>query len=399
MVAGLVGTLLLLAGGNWLVDPYYLGSGLQIAGFNAIKPEAFDYSRVWKPHAVASYGAETLILGPSSAEAGLDPEHPAWKYRPVFNAAFGGAHPYELMRLFQHAVAVAKPKQVVLSLDFTSYLIYPEKLPAGFNEARMAVDRNMQPTPLSARERPHQLLFTPSMLRSSWKTLQYQDELYFDTVARYPRHMLLADGARSRRSNDRWLKAYGAEGMFKMGVDTVNKRFGEIPVDVGLARAGPGNPLVGYMRQIFELAHAEGIELIIIMPPCHISSIEAVVRTGHAKAFARFKETFVDLNLEAAAKFNQPPYRLLDYCFPSRVSQNKTMVEGTKTEIAFFDAVHYSLDLGNRMIASWFDPAAGTIEPGDVRTYASGAEARSLTERDLGRLAVPAFPAKPGLTN
>jgi hypothetical protein len=399
LVAGLVGTLLLLAGGNWLVDPYYLGSGLRLTGFNAVKPEAFDYSRVWKPHALASYGAETLILGTSSVEAGLDPESPAWKYHPVFNAAFGAAHPYEVMRLFQHAIAVAKPRQVVLGLDFTSFLTYSEKLPVRFNEARMAVDRNMKPTPLSARERPYQLLFTPSMLKSSLKTLEYQDELYFDAGDRYPRQMLLANGARAPSSNDRRLKAYGAEGMFNMSVESVNKRFADTPVDVGLARASPDNPLVGYTRQIFELAHANGVDLIVIMPPCHLSSIEAVVRSGHTDAFAKFKETIVDLNLEVAAKFNQPPSRLLDYCFPSHLTENRTTAEGAETKVTFFDSVHFSFDLGNRMIASWFDPAAGTIEPGDVRTYASGAEARGLTERDLGRLTIPALPTKPGPIN
>jgi len=393
LIAGLMGTLVVLAGGNWLIDPYYLHSGARFKGFNAVKPEAFDFARVWKPHAVARYGAETLILGPSSAEAGLDPEHPAWKHRPVFNAAFGGAHPYELFRLFQHAVAVAKPKQVVLSLDFTSYLIHSEKLPAGFNELRMAVDRNMKPTPFSARERPHHLLFTPAMLTSSRKTIEFQDELYLDMAARYPRHMLLANGARTRTSNDRWLKAYGGpDGLFNAGLATLNKRFGAIPVDTGLARSGSGTPLIGYMRQLFELAHQEGIELIVVMPPCHMASIEAIVRAGHAKAFARFKQTFVDLNSDAAAKSARKPFPLYDYCFPSRMTGTTTLADGGKSEVWFFDTVHYSLDLGDRMIASWFDPAARTIEAADVRTYASGAEARDLTEQALARLVVPALP-------
>jgi hypothetical protein len=104
---------------NVVVDPYGIIGAPRVAGFNADKIAAVDWPRVTKPYLVARANPTTLVMGTSPADVAFDPLSPDWPadLRPVFNLSIDGASPFQMYRFEQDALAVTKPKLVVISIS------------------------------------------------------------------------------------------------------------------------------------------------------------------------------------------------------------------------------------------------------------------------------------------
>src|SRR5205814_1076088 len=77
-----------------------------------------------KPYQVRRINPDAIILGSSRAEVGLDPRHPGWAGKNVFNFGLPSATSYEVMLAFLHAQAGGSLKQAVVGLDFFAYNIF-----------------------------------------------------------------------------------------------------------------------------------------------------------------------------------------------------------------------------------------------------------------------------------
>jgi hypothetical protein len=104
---------------NFLVNPYGIFDSPEITGFNQSKPEKLKNMRLFKAVDITRIKPETIFLGSSRTEYGLNPNYAALKDKQsVYNLALGAATPYELLRYLQHAlVNQPKLKLVILGLD------------------------------------------------------------------------------------------------------------------------------------------------------------------------------------------------------------------------------------------------------------------------------------------
>src|SRR5581483_1814639 len=99
------------------VDPYYVFGSPSLHGFNAVRPYYEPYVVVAKPYQVWRMRPEAVVLGASSPEVGIDPRHPGWGTKKVFNFSIPSSISYVTMLSFLHAQKLGA-KQAVVSLDF-----------------------------------------------------------------------------------------------------------------------------------------------------------------------------------------------------------------------------------------------------------------------------------------
>jgi hypothetical protein len=107
------------------VDPYYLLGSPSWPGVNMARPYYEPRVYAVKPYQVWRLHPEAVALGSSRVEVGIDPRHPGWGYRNVFNFAMPSSNSYAVMLAFLHAQAVGAPlRQAVVGLDFFAFNIY-----------------------------------------------------------------------------------------------------------------------------------------------------------------------------------------------------------------------------------------------------------------------------------
>jgi hypothetical protein len=118
-------TVVIVAMVNILIDPYLLFRMPRVAGLNAYKPASISQERLMKGYEVIDARPNTVLLGSSRVDVGMDARHPAWAAadRPVYNLALAGGGPYASYRYLQHVMAGNRVGFVVLGLDFEYFLV------------------------------------------------------------------------------------------------------------------------------------------------------------------------------------------------------------------------------------------------------------------------------------
>ena len=107
-----------------LVDPYYVFGTPNIPGINVVRPFYENHVPAVKPYQVRQIKPDAVILGSSRAEVALDPQHPGWAGKNVFNFGLPSATSYEVMLAFLHAQSSGSLKQAVVGLDFFGFNIF-----------------------------------------------------------------------------------------------------------------------------------------------------------------------------------------------------------------------------------------------------------------------------------
>ena len=121
-----VGQVLLLIGGfNWWVDPYDIYHPAEYKSNDPIWVS--KQLRLAKAYRVRQLKPQGIVIGASTSQLGIDPDHPGWKEKvyPRYNVALPGTNSYESFRYFQHAHALNPIKQLLIGLDFFSFNIFP----------------------------------------------------------------------------------------------------------------------------------------------------------------------------------------------------------------------------------------------------------------------------------
>ncbi|MDB5394400.1 MAG: hypothetical protein JWM91_1906 [Rhodospirillales bacterium] len=140
----------IVIGVNVLVDPYGIIGAPRIAGFNQDKMAAVDWPRVTKPYLVVRANPATLVMGTSPADVAFDPASADWPadLKPVFNLSIDGSSPHQMYRFEQDALAVSKPKLVVISISLEDSQVSgdPPKQPEDFDQ-RLRVSYDGTPNP------------------------------------------------------------------------------------------------------------------------------------------------------------------------------------------------------------------------------------------------------------
>ncbi len=341
LVALGAGILLLLgcvAAVDLLVDPYRMFGSPDRPGFNAVKPDFSEHLRLTTPYALERARPEVLFLGTSRVGRGLAPADLALAGRPAYNAALPAVSVYEAWRTLQHAAAVGPLRVVVLGLD--NRMFYADTDGQGtFSEARMAVAASgqRQRNPFAARlpDQVASLLSTDALL-SSARTIRYQ---------RWAKLTLAADG--------HWSAVNGGSEAFRgfrlMTRNTFDRyrRYAGERFDMQRSSV----PL----REMLRFCHRRSIDLRMFVPPAHAWHWEAMRLMGMTARFDDIRREMVRVNHEVALELGREPFPLVDFSGYVGPNTEPAPASAAASSPWFFETVHFSPQLGARILTRLFE--------------------------------------------
>ena len=349
-----LGILIFAAGFNFFINPYAIFDAKSINGVNTSKYGARNHTALSKTYMVIGYKPETIILGTSRFDIGIDPASPAIpiRYRPVFNFGMPGVSVYRQFRSLQHAVSYHKPKLVIFELGFESFLKktgrgeeYP---PTGGNfENRLNVRYD-------GTENTHMLLKLLKDYASSLVTLT-----------------ALADSVKTIWAGEKvYLNSNGlSNGYLRFGAEVANKGHFSVFRDVlqhQMSGYNPGNMELNEssafkaIADVIKLCGQKNIELKFIIPPYHASQMELWRRLGLWDKFEEFKRMVAN-TINRYRKKDHITIELYDFAFHNELTVEDIPPYGDKKPMKWFwEPIHFKKGFGDVILQTLFNNSDNT---------------------------------------
>lgn len=262
---------------NALVDPEGRFSLFTRPRFNQEKTELMESGgRTSKSRALASGAYDTVILGSSRTENGINPQHEALAGKHAYNAALSGSNFYETYQVFAFARRHTKLSTVLIGLDF---LLFSSKrdVAGDFSDSGFAG----RPPWLSDLH----YLASPQTFWSSWTTLQKnrsgEHSLYTDRGMRDRTRMYDSANVNHR---DLFIKILTRDFLVSQ------KTYGGFVY---------GRDRVELLRTLIAECRSEGIALYLFIPPSHARDLEALRALGLYPLFEQWKRDLTQIVAEA----------------------------------------------------------------------------------------------------
>jgi len=335
---GVTALLLLAAAGTvYVVDPYGVTNAPTIDGFNSLKPRS--YTHVWAAKTARAEGvkADTVILGNSRADVGLDPRSPGWSEGAgiVYNFGIPGVGPDGMARAYVLQMAANTPERLYVGLDFMDFLsdvrasVIPADLPdveggrdwqdvAQLYLSQVAVIDAVKTVAAQGGEN------TTTMTPHGFNTLAgYND------IIRTEGHFSVA-----RQRNQENLKAYAnrpRQILFPDGEETDSLRS---------------------LRTLIEDAAGQGIEIVFFTYPYHGDLMETIDRTGFWPLLEDWKRLMVTVLSDYRSQYGEVIGPLWDFTeYNSYTTEPIPPAGDRKTRMEWYwEPGHFKAALGDIMI-------------------------------------------------
>jgi hypothetical protein len=335
---------------NYTINPYDIYESLAIDGINGNKPQRENRLRMFKAAAVERLRPSVIIAGSSRANRALDPRHPAWSEKPVFNLAIPGTSMVEIRHFLEHAQSVRPLEQVVLAIDFFAFngLRAP---PSTFRSDRLRGAPSREYAFARASETAA-TLFSLDAVKDSITTMLLQAtpcgrNLWLEQTR--------ADGFRHhegcRRHKQYEVFRVGISGFLKedqWGVSVYRPYNFENP-------KGSLSSLEEFEKVVQTAYHAK-IDMKVVILPVHAWQLEALWATGLWQTYELWKQEVLAILRESAG--DRVAFPLWDFtAYNARTTE--AVPDGDDAEVKmkwFVDASHMSPEFG----ASVLDKILGT---------------------------------------
>ena len=273
---------------NCLIDPYNVFQLVTLPGINTSKSAVSNRTGLAKTYMVRKVAADTLIVGTSMFDIGMDPES---KYLPerdgqAFNLAVPGSTVYEQYRYIQHAGAAHAPKLIIMSLEFQSFLSSREY--AG------------NYPPVSGLERFEKRLNVNYAGNSNkYQKWQYLKDLSASVIS----NTATMDSIRTILEGDQeWIKPSGlSSGVARFGPEIRNKGYFSVfrnnlllqAKNLPLGMVYPNTRSLHALDDIIGYCMERAISLVLVIPPSHVFQYELWDRANLWKEFEDWKQMLV----------------------------------------------------------------------------------------------------------
>jgi hypothetical protein len=350
---GFAGFLAAMVGGiNIVVDPWYVFGMSGLPGINQRRPAAADRPWSAKEHLLSRICADTLLLGNSRIESGLDPESPAWPASTgtVFNAAAAGAAPEYSLGMLRRAVAGDCPPQVaILSVDYPDFLVPPS------SGSAQPVGSAQHPWLAATRDRLEATL-TLGALQDSFATLASQWTQNGRT--------LTAQGFNPLAEYAEIASVSGYHTLFQHKLRQLERELRTAPR--AALQEGSSRPLDTLVRTI-RLAKEAGVTLHLIIPPYHASYLDLIGRMGRRDEFQAWKDV-------VAREARRAGLRLIDFSAPHALTAEAIPAAGDRaTKLRYYwESGHFKSSLGDHIIEHLFSTGTFGIALASPAVASSG---------------------------
>ncbi len=339
---GLVMALVLLAVVliNRAVNPYSLFATDWIA--RSSKPETYTHLRMVKAAQVRHVQPRAVILGSSRVETALSPDHACWSESPVYNLGLSEAVIYEILRYFQHAVAVAEVRQAVLLLDYSAFLSAAKPAP-DFTEERLAVSREGKPQ--------------PSAVMTDWLTALGTSDALIGSLGTWHgvpgEKDYLANGVRvAAAENRRVLEKGGSAKAFAVYERSIFPQ---------LARIKPELEPQAFQcfREILQLAKARRIDLRLGISPIHARFLEMLHLSGHGTGLKEWLRQLAEIAAQESSSDSR--FQVLDFSGYNAFTTEPVPASGLGRW--YYEDSHFTMALGDVILERLWKPALEQAPP------------------------------------
>lgn len=332
---------------NLIIDPFGIYHRIEIEGFNNVKTGQGDHVRMGKAGSVRAFTPRALILGNSRAEYGINPVHPGWRAKPVYNLAISGANMYEILRYFQHAHQLQHVEQVLFMLDYNQFNAYWENA-SDFTEDRLSI------TP-DEKENPYYYLsdVIPSTLsikaltqstNTILRSITGKSTTYLKNGQRDWRNDLLFKTAIEKFGSYASLFSAEETGLF------LNRSKGREPpyVESFFNERSKVNVFDAF-RRLVQIAIRDKVDLRLAIGPSHARYFESYRLMGSWPLWEEWKRSLVNIVEEEAAKAGVAPFPIWDFTgFNPLTMEPVPPVSDKQTHMKwYFESSHYTTDLGD----------------------------------------------------
>lgn len=326
-----------------MVDPFDIFRLIAIPGVNTNKIMAVKNMRMHKAYEVVRKQPRSIILGNSTAEAALAPEHSGFSVGPVYNLAIPGATMYEILKNFEHAHATRRLHTVLLSLDFGSFEIYSVQQQGDFNEDRLMTRGNMfSPWFFLYKTDLLSSLFSLEAAKMSLATLRKQGEVD-DCLDNGMRDWnILLKGM---------LKEKGAVASFAGKEDELMRGIAARPTKKREVRGQEG--AYKYLQELISICYRDNVSLILLIPPNHVRRSGLLDLTGMGEILGAWKKRVVSMNEMLARQNGKPSFPVWDFSGPSRYTTELLPRDDKKDQEMewHWESAHYKRALGDVVLA------------------------------------------------
>lgn len=324
---------------NRLVDPYDLHPVPRPDSINSGKPQSNNHVRLFKTEAIRRIRPVAIALGNSRTDKAIDPLHPGWGARPVYNLGIPSAFPYEIYRYLEHAQAVHPLRIVVLVVDvFMFHTAW--HVPPDFSEERLAVDAGGKRQPFYWND-AFATLFSLDATLDSVKTLEERR-----------RSTHLSDGMfDSSQSAENIRNSGGYRKVFLV------KEKDYLHMYSHLSFTGGEHDNWQEFRNILKFAHQNRIDLRIAIAPTHARLFEVFDHASFWPLLEQWERNLVRINEEMAQQMNGPPFPLWDFSnYNVYTTESVPPLGDIDTKMRWYwEDSHYTKELGDLMLDRIFD--------------------------------------------
>ena len=350
--------MLLVALINIFVDPYNLWGTQRIESISQLKPASVTRSRLVKPHQLSRFNANTLILGNSRPEMGLNPDSTCWpdNFKPIYNQAIPGVHLYQQFRLLQHAIHFKKPKNIIIAVDFNDFIsdkpiheiIWPPKHDITALSVYLNGDNNQQ-YPLSVLLDHLKVTFSLSALSDSFFTIMSQHDKFSSN--------LTPAGFNTAYDYNKIIATEGQSVLFLQKNREMLKRMNR---PMYLMNDQAWSQSFETYEQLLNFAKQKKINVTVFINAYHSDYLEVIKQTGLWNLFLQWKAKIAKITLD----FND--VSLWDFALVNQYtieSPPKNGIKNSKIEW-FWEPAHYNKNYGNLMLSQMYKTTCSNMNIG-----------------------------------
>ena len=330
----LFGTLAILLAANglacWYIDPYAI---FRVAKLDPPQPYAADllyYLRVTKAYQLEYLRPDALIMGSSRAST-LAPALLRREGEIAYNAALPGVTSYEMWRYMHHAFTIKKPRQVLIGLDYESFLTDDGKFLAHFEQRRLADKaEDLRPLQSFARHAPDYWASLASATATT-KALSTQRQKKSGNI-------FYTDGT--------WFDRHDAGGPLLVGqpgYSFIARQY--------FQRYSATRPRYSleYLQKILDECYSANIDAIFYISPAHNLMSTVYQYAQHGEARQQWQRDIARLIESSARSHGTTAYPLWGFEDNAIVADDPA--RGAETGVvAFKDGLHFSVEFGNAVI-------------------------------------------------
>lgn len=323
--------LVLMAGFNFMVDPYDINGVFKRPEINGIKPETASHIRLSKAYQTVNAPPVAIVLGSSRALA-IDTAHSDWKRsEPRLNLALDGVNMSEVLQYFKHAAQQGKLQHAIIGLDFFYFNIY---WASGDQSGNAVFLEGNDPFKKAAVYTQLPVLLSFDTVSSSLATIRSNNDI------NSPQDNLPRTNANNSESIPQVREKF-----LRSETQYIKELYFPAPLKTYAFDNHAGQSSLREFRELVRLARTMNIDLDLYISPSHARQWELIRAAGLWPQFETWKQGLVKiLEEESPHSPDKMEYRLWDFSgYTSITTEPLPDTADSRQDMKYYlDSSHFS---------------------------------------------------------